>query len=53
MSLPALTSHRNLSPSERRELGIGDGLIRLSVGIEAVEDLEEDLLSALDREAGS
>lgn len=48
--LPALTSHRNLSPAEREELGIGDGLIRLSVGIEAVEDLEEDLVSALDRE---
>jgi cystathionine gamma-synthase len=33
----------------RREAGIHDGLLRLSVGIEAVEDLRSDLKRALDR----
>jgi cystathionine beta-lyase/cystathionine gamma-synthase len=47
-SLPALTSHRRLTPERRAELGIGDGLIRLSVGIEGYEDLEADLAQALE-----
>ncbi len=47
---PARASHRGLGPEERRRIGIGDGLIRLSVGIEAVEDLRRDLEQAL-REA--
>jgi cystathionine beta-lyase/cystathionine gamma-synthase len=46
-SYPASTSHRPLSADERRALGIGEGLIRLSVGIEGVEDLWRDLDSAL------
>ena len=45
--VPARTSHRQLSPEERAELGIGDGLIRLSVGIEDAEDLWADLEQAL------
>lgn len=49
---PARTSHRRISEAERSTLGIGPGLIRLSVGIEAVEDLTEDLSGALGR-AGS
>src|SRR5262249_20155393 len=40
---PTRTSHRSLSDDERAKLGIGGGLVRLSVGIEAVEDLEESL----------
>jgi cystathionine gamma-synthase len=40
---PARTSHRPLSDDERAKLGIGPGLVRLSVGIEAVEDLKESL----------
>ena len=44
---PAVTSHVKLSPAEREELGITDGLFRLSVGIEDVEDLLEDLDRAL------
>jgi cystathionine beta-lyase/cystathionine gamma-synthase len=47
VSLPALTSHRRLTAGERAKLGIGDGLIRLSVGIEGYEDLEADLAQAL------
>jgi len=50
--LPAATSHRNLTPDERAARGIADGLVRLSCGIEDVEDLEEDLRQALDRAAG-
>ncbi|HAM79943.1 bifunctional cystathionine gamma-lyase/homocysteine desulfhydrase [Ornithinibacillus bavariensis] len=47
ISLPAKMTHASI-PSERRlELGISDGLIRLSVGIEDVEDLIEDLAQAL------
>jgi cystathionine beta-lyase/cystathionine gamma-synthase len=45
--LPATTSHRQLTPEQRRALGIGDGLVRLSCGIEDGADLEADLLRAL------
>ncbi len=41
--LPAIMTHASLTPEARKELGIGDGLIRLSVGLEDVEDLREDL----------
>lgn len=44
---PASTSHRNLSDDDRRRCGIHDGLVRLAVGIEAVEDLQSDLAQAL------
>ena len=44
---PAISSHRALSPEQRAEIGIGDGLIRLSVGIENVEDIMADLDQAL------
>lgn len=46
--LPATTSHRQLSPEERAALGIADGLVRLSCGIEDPEDLEADLRQALE-----
>ena len=49
---PARTSHRPLSQDERAKLGIGPGLVRLSVGIEDVEDLKEALDLAL-RAAGT
>lgn len=44
---PATTTHQRLSPEERTEIGISDGLVRLSVGLEDVEDLKEDLDQAL------
>jgi cystathionine beta-lyase/cystathionine gamma-synthase len=44
---PARTSHRPLSDQDRAKLGIGVGLVRLSVGIEDVEDLKESLDLAL------
>jgi methionine-gamma-lyase len=46
---PASMSHVNVSPADRMKAGITDGLIRLSVGIENVEDLIEDLAQALDQ----
>lgn len=45
----ASMTHATLSPDERREAGITEGLIRLSVGIEDVKDLIADLLQALDK----
>lgn len=48
MTLPAKTSHRLLTPDERARLGIGDGLVRMSVGIEATDDLVDDLKHALE-----
>lgn len=47
ISLPAKMTHASIPPERRKELGITDGLIRLSVGIEDVEDLIEDLEYAL------
>lgn len=44
---PATTTHSNMTPQERAELGIRDGLIRFSVGIEDVKDLQDDLEQAL------
>jgi cystathionine gamma-synthase len=46
-SHPASTSHRPLSPEARRAVGIDDGLVRLSVGIESADDLWTDLAGAL------
>jgi cystathionine beta-lyase/cystathionine gamma-synthase len=47
MLYPAMSSHRELSPKHRERMGIGDGMVRLSVGIEAVEDIIADLEQAL------
>ncbi len=44
---PALMTHATIPPEQRAQLGISDGLIRLSVGVEHVEDLREDLRQAL------
>lgn len=44
---PCLTSHRDLSAALRAERGIGDNLIRLSIGLEDPADIEHDLLQAL------
>ena len=48
---PATMTHAAMSAQARRSAGIGEGLLRLSVGIEALEDLEADLAAALDRAA--
>jgi O-succinylhomoserine sulfhydrylase len=44
---PATTTHGRLTPEQRQEAGIGDGFIRISVGLEDVEDLKQDLARGL------
>ncbi len=44
---PATTTHKNLSADARAELGINDGLLRLSVGLEDIDDLKDDLDRAM------
>ena len=46
---PAATSHAGVPPEDRRAMGISDSLIRLSVGLEATEDLMEDFEQAFKR----
>jgi O-succinylhomoserine sulfhydrylase len=45
---PTTTTHQRLTPEQRAELGIADGLVRFSAGLEHADDLTEDLLTALD-----
>ncbi len=44
---PATSSHREVAPARRRRLGIADALVRISVGIEDVEDVIADIEQAL------
>ncbi len=44
---PAVMTHASIPPARRAELGIGDELVRLSVGVEALDDLRADLAQAL------
>ena len=46
---PSTTTHRSLSESERLEIGLTEGWVRMSVGLEDAEDLAEDVVQALDR----
>jgi cystathionine gamma-lyase len=46
---PAIMTHASIPPEQRKALGIDDAMIRLSVGVENVEDLLRDLSSALDK----
>jgi O-succinylhomoserine sulfhydrylase len=46
---PGTTTHKNLSEEARAELGIGGGTLRISIGLEDVDDLAADLAAALDR----
>ena len=47
VSTPATASHREMAPARRRRLGITDGLVRISVGIEDAEDIIADVVQAL------
>jgi len=47
MLYPAMASHRDLSPKHRERLGISNNLVRISTGIEAIEDIIADLEQAL------
>ena len=49
---PATTTHGRLSVEEKAAAGIGEGLIRIVVGLEAIEDIRSDLAAALDAAAG-
>ncbi len=44
---PATTTHAQLTPAERLETGVTDDFIRLSIGLEDVEDIKEDIGQAL------
>jgi O-succinylhomoserine sulfhydrylase len=44
---PATTTHGRLTPEQRQDAGIGDGLVRVSVGLEDVEDIQKDLARGL------
>jgi O-succinylhomoserine sulfhydrylase len=46
---PCTTTHRSMSESERLEIGLTEGWVRMSVGLEDAEDLAEDVLQALDK----
>ena len=45
---PAIMTHASVPPANRKRLGISDGLIRLSVGVENLHDLKRELASALE-----
>ncbi len=47
-SHPGTTSHRYVSPAEKKRQGIGDGLIRLSVGIEELQQIQEEIAEGLE-----
>lgn len=47
LSRPAAMSHSGLTPEERAKVGVSEGLIRISIGIEATEDLIDDFAKAL------
>ncbi|SFX42481.1 cystathionine gamma-lyase / homocysteine desulfhydrase [Thermoactinomyces sp. DSM 45891] len=53
ISVPARMTHASIPAERRAELGITDGLIRISVGVEDVEDLIQDLAQAMEVIAGS
>ncbi|MCB1737624.1 MAG: O-acetylhomoserine aminocarboxypropyltransferase/cysteine synthase, partial [Gammaproteobacteria bacterium] len=44
---PATTTHRQLSPEELKKAGVSEDLVRLSIGIENIDDILEDLEQAL------
>jgi O-acetylhomoserine (thiol)-lyase len=44
---PASTTHRQLSPEELKKAGVSEDMVRLSIGIEHIDDLKADLMQAL------
>ncbi|HSF46984.1 MAG TPA: PLP-dependent transferase, partial [Burkholderiales bacterium] len=45
---PASTTHGRISPEARAAAGIGEGLVRVAVGLEALEDIKVDLMRGLE-----
>jgi len=52
VTIPARTSHLGLTPEDRAVMGIGDGLIRVSIGIEGTDELVDDIRQAVDKVTG-
>lgn len=46
---PASTTHLRLSPDDKKAVGITDGLIRISVGLEHIDDIKADLIQAMEK----
>jgi O-succinylhomoserine sulfhydrylase len=46
---PASTTHSRLSPDDKKAVGITDGLIRISVGLEHIDDIKADLVQAMEK----
>ena len=44
---PATTTHNRLTPEQRASVGIKSGLVRISVGLENVDDIKQDLAQAI------
>ncbi|MHB1437059.1 MAG: PLP-dependent transferase, partial [Thiobacillus sp.] len=44
---PATTTHSRMTPEQRAAAGIGDGLVRIAVGLESVADIQADLARGL------
>jgi len=51
IGLPSLMTHASVPVDRRQRMGVTDGLVRLSCGVEAVEDLIEDLEQAFSKVA--
>jgi cystathionine gamma-lyase / homocysteine desulfhydrase len=49
ISHPASMTHASVPPERRRQIGLTDDMVRVSVGIEDVQDLQDDVACALDR----
>jgi O-succinylhomoserine sulfhydrylase len=45
---PSSTTHSRMTPEQRAAAGIGDGLLRIAVGLESVDDIRADLARGLD-----
>ena len=50
---PASTTHSQLSPEEQARAGVNPELVRISVGLEAIEDIKADLKQALRAKVGA
>jgi cystathionine beta-lyase/cystathionine gamma-synthase len=50
--IPALTTHQGINPQTLEDMGISESTVRLSVGIEDIDDLYNDIISALDKILG-
>ncbi|CAN5170452.1 O-succinylhomoserine sulfhydrylase [soil metagenome] len=48
---PATTTHGRVTPEARQAAGIGEGLLRVAVGLESVDDLYDDIVTGLERKA--